>query len=98
MSRMFSTAIELAMGLGDETFRRVAPDIDSMADGLNDWASMNRESPPIEITSANSPRILRPMMQPIDLWSELDLENPINLDTGIVNEYLRIKMSDSGWD
>ena len=96
--RMLSVAIDLAMSLSGGTVRRVSSDIDSMVEGLSDWASMNRESPPIELNSTNGPRILRPMMQPVDLWSELDLDCPIDLETGIVNEFLRIKMSDSGWN
>ena len=96
--RLLDSLVSTSMDSLGGVFRRIFPDVESLARGLEGFASFNTETSPIEVNTNSGPRILRPMMQPVDLWPELDTRNPIDLTTGKINDYLRLKMFDSGWD
>ena len=73
-------------------------DLDSLAEAISSIGSLDLDSNPIEVPHADGPIIIRPMTQSKNLWWEVDIENPIDLSTGTINEHVWILLDNSGWD
>jgi len=79
-------------------FQKIDTNLDSLGGALATLGRLDLDADPLEIPSADGPIIIRPMTQTKNLWMEVDLDDPIDVSTGSINEYLWILLDDSGWD
>jgi hypothetical protein len=79
-------------------FQKIETNLDSLGEALAPLGRLDLEADPLEVPNADGPIIIRPMTQTKNLWMEVDLDDPIDVSTGSINEYLWILLDDSGWD
>ena len=71
--------------------------MDSLAETIESLGEIDYDSPPHELTTSTGRVILRPMKLSEELWSEIDIEDPIDQSTGRAREYIWVKTYASGW-
>lgn len=79
-------------------FQKIETNLDSLGEALAPLGRLDLDADPLVVPSADGPIIIRPMTQTKNLWMEVDLDDPIDVSTGSINEYLWIQLDDSGWD
>jgi hypothetical protein len=95
--RLLDVFVKSAMQENPDTFLRKGNDLDSLAETIESLGEIDYDSPPHELSTPTGRVILRPMKLSEELWSEIDIEDPIDHSTGRAREYIWVKTHASGW-
>jgi len=95
--RLLDDMVKSAMQENPDIFLRKGNDLDSLAETIESLGEIDYDSPPHELTTSTGRVILRPMKLSEELWSEIDIEDPIDQSTGRAREYIWVKTYASGW-